>query len=368
MIGGGQAGLSVGYYLKQQGIPFQILDAYPRVGDAWRRRWDSLRLFSPARYDGLPGMRFPARGDAFPTKDEVADYLESYAQRFKLPVRNGVRVDRLYKEDGRFIASAGDQRFEADNVVVAMANYQVPKLPPFARELDTGIVQLHSHDYRNPGQLQDGGVLVVGVGNSGADIAIEIAKTHRTWMAGKESGHIPFSIESFLARFVFVRLVRLLGHHILSVATPIGRKVRPKMLGQATPLVRVKPNELATAGIERVGRVIGVQNGFPQLADCGVLEVKNVVWCTGYDPGFSWIDLPVFGEDGRPIHDRGVVTEVPGLYFVGLHFLFAMTSATLTGVGRDSKRVVQAIKARCRGLQPATGQKFNRIELAGVRR
>src|SRR5436190_8487800 len=208
VIGGGQAGLTAGYHLAKRGLPFLILDANAHIGDAWRLRWDSLRLFTPARYAGLPGMRFPAPGDSFPNKQQVADYLVEYARRFRLPVRNGVRVDRLWKEDGRFIMSAGSQRFEAENVIVAMANYQVPRMPAFARELRPEIVQLHSHDYRNPSQLQDGGVVVVGVGNSGADIAIEVAQSHPTWISGKESGHIPFPIESFVARKILIRLVR----------------------------------------------------------------------------------------------------------------------------------------------------------------
>jgi putative flavoprotein involved in K+ transport len=241
--------------------------------------------------------------------------------------------------------TAGSLRFEAEQVVVAMANYQQPRVPAFARDLDRGIVQLHSHDYRNPAQLQPGGVLVVGAGNSGADIAIEVAKGHPTWMAGKESGHIPCRIETAIARFFLVRLVRFFGHHILTVRTPIGRKLRPKLISHASPLVRVKPQDLIDAGIERVGRVAGVRNGQPMLEDGRVLEVKNVIWCTGYHPGFSWIDLPVFDENGQPIHERGIVQRVPGMYFVGLHFLYSMTSATVTGVGRDAARIANAIKA-----------------------
>ena len=346
VVGGGQAGLSVGYHLAKRGIPFLILDANQRIGDAWRNRWDSLRLFTPARYAGLPGLRFPARGDTFPTKEQVADYLVDYARRLHLPVRNGVRVDRLWKEDGRFVLTSGNQRFQSENVVVAMANYQEPRVAAFAHDLDPGIVQLHSQQYRNPSQLQEGGVLIVGVGNSGADIGIEVARSHPTWISGKESGHIPWPIESFIARFFLVRLVRFLGHHILTVRTPVGRKLRPKLLSSTTPLVRVKPEDLTKAGIEYVPRVVGVRNGLPLLADDRTPDVRNVIWCTGYQHGFPWIDLPIFGESGDPIHDRGIVKKVPGMYFVGLHFLYSMTSATLLGVGRDAGRIVKAIASR----------------------
>jgi len=350
VIGGGQAGLSVGYHLAKRGIRFRILDASERIGDAWRNRWDSLRLFSPARYAGLPGMPFPARGDSFPTKEQIAEYLESYAKYFHLPIQNGIKVDRLSREGDRFVVTAGNERFESEQVVVAMANYQTPKLPAFAGDLDRSIVQLHSHHYRNPSQLQDGGVLVVGVGNSGADIAIEVARTRPTWIAGKETGFVPFPIDSFLARFFLVRLVRFVGHHVLSVATPIGRKMRPKLLSRATPLVRVKPKDLTDAGIVRVPRVAGVRNGQPLLEDGSVLEARNVIWCTGYHPGFSWIYLPIFGSDRNPVHDRGIVSRVPGLYFVGLHYLYSMSSATLIGVGRDAERVVKALESRSRLL------------------
>jgi putative flavoprotein involved in K+ transport len=346
VIGGGQAGLTAGYYLAKRGLPFLILDANAQVGDAWRLRWDSLRLFTPARYAGLPGMRFPAPGASFPNKQQVADYLVEYARRFRLPVRNGIRVDRLWKENDRFIMSAGNQRFEAENVIVAMANYQVPRMPSFARELRPEIVQLHSHDYRNPSQLQEGGVLVVGVGNSGADIALEVAQSHPTWISGKESGHIPWSIETLLSRHFLFRLVRFVGHHVLTVKTPIGRRVRPKMLHRAAPLVRVKPQDLINAGAEYVPRVVGVKDGLPLLADGRVRDVQNVIWCTGYERGFSWIDLPIFDGQGDAVHDNGVVTDIPGMYFVGLHFLYAMSSATLIGVARDADRIVNAVAAR----------------------
>jgi putative flavoprotein involved in K+ transport len=227
-----------------------------------------------------------------------------------------------------------------------MANYQKPRTPAFAKNLRPSIKQLHSNDYRNPAQLQPGKVLIVGAGNSAADIAIELSRTHSTIMSGKESGHVPFPIESFFARFVAIRIVRFIGHHILSLATPIGRKLRPKMLHRSAPLVRVKPADLVAAGVERVARVVDVRDGRPLLADGRALDVQNVIWCTGYDPGFAWIDLPVFEPNGDPLHERGIVSRVPGLFFVGLHYLYSMTSATIVGVGRDAKRVVNAIAAR----------------------
>jgi putative flavoprotein involved in K+ transport len=365
VIGGGQAGLSVGYHLMKQGLPFQILDASTRIGDGWRNRWDSLRLFNPARYAGLPGLRFPSRGDRFPTKEQMADYLEDYARRFRLPVRNGLRVDRLWKEDGRFVMTAGAQRFESESVVVAMSNYQVPRIPEFASKLSPEIVQLHSSAYRNPSQLQEGSVLVVGAGNSGAEIAREVAQTHRVWLSGKESGHIPWPIDSFVARHLLTRFVRFFGHHVLTVKTPIGRKLRAKLLIKATPLVRVKPKDLMDAGIERVPRVVGVRNGLPLLADDRALEVKNIIWCTGYEHSFPWIDLPIFGEDGKePLHENGIVTAAPGMYFVGLHFLYAMSSATLIGVGRDAKRIVKAIASRKRLAGENLDQHFAQSQVA----
>ena len=347
IIGGGQAGLSVGHHLARRGRPFLILDAGQRVGDAWRTRWDSLRLFTPARYDGLAGISFPAPAHSFPTKDQVADYLDAYATRFQFPVRSGVRVDRLWRTDGAFVVAAGDRRWEADNVVVAMSTFQAPRIPAFAPELDPGLVQLHAGSYRNPSQLQEGDVLVVGAGNSGAEIALEVASRQPTWLAGKESGHVPFRIEGAAARFVLLPLLfRVVGHRVLTVDTPIGRRMRPRLLAHGAPLVRVKPKDLVAAGIQRVPRVVGVRDGQPLLADQRVLEVANVIWCTGFDPDFSWIDLPVFGEnENEPLHHRGVLADQPGLYFVGLSFLYAMSSGFLPGVDRDAEHVVEAILA-----------------------
>lgn len=346
IIGGGQAGLAVGYELHRRHRPFLILDAHPRVGDAWRTRWDSLRLFTPARFDGLPGLRYPARAGAFITKDEMADYLESYASHFALPVRTNTRVDRLSRDGDRFRITAGDTTIEADNVVVAMANFQQPKVPAFATKLDPRIVQLHSHDYKNLSQLAPGGVLVVGVGNSGADIAMEVVTAHPTWIAGTEPGAVPFRIEPFVARNVLLRVVRFVGHHVLSLRTPIGRKARPRFLAKGTPLIRVKPKDLTAAGMTRVGRIVDGRDGLPVTEDGETIDVTNVIWCTGFRPGFSWIDLAVLGDRQEPQHERGMMAQEPGLYFVGLEFLYAATSATITGVARDARRVVKHLTAR----------------------
>lgn len=352
VVGGGQAGLSMGYQLKRRGLPFVILDANERTGDGWRRRWDSLRLFTPARFSSLEGMPFPARHDHFPSKDEFAAYLESYARRHQLPIRHGARVDRLSHDGESFLLDVGNQRLSARQVVVAMANYQRPKVPAFAADLDPEIVQLHSSEYRNPGQLPaSGDVLVVGLGNSGAEIALELAKKQRVLVAGRYPGHLPFEIDSRVGHALLIRLVlRVLFHRVLTVATPVGRKARPKLTRGSGPLIRTKAKHLEAAGVTRLPRLAGVRDGRPLLEDGTLLRVSSVVWCTGYRPGFEWIDLPVHdggnpSEAHEPSHRRGFVANVPGLYFVGLHYLFAQSSAMIHGVGRDAQRVAKAIAA-----------------------
>jgi putative flavoprotein involved in K+ transport len=345
IVGGGQAGLSVGYHLKKQGRPFVILDANERIGDAWRKRWDSLRLFTPARYDGLAGWRFPAPAVSFPTKDEIADYLESYAARFDLPVRTGVKVDGLSRQADRYVLTAGSRRFEAKHVVVATGANQGPKVPAFADDLHPSIVQLHSSHYRNPSQLQEGVVLVVGAGNSGAEIAFEVSRTHPTYLSGRPSGQLPVRHGLTMARFVFP-VIRFVGNHVLTLRTPIGRKVQPRYISHGAPLIRVKLKDLAAAGVKQVPRTVGVEGGRPVLKDGRVLDVSNVIWCTGFREEFTWIDLPIFDEDGRPLHERGVVVGEPGLYFVGLVFQYAAGSDVLPGVGRDAEYVAKHIASR----------------------
>jgi putative flavoprotein involved in K+ transport len=354
VIGGGQAGLAMGYHLARRGLPFLILDAGERVGDSWRKRWDSLRLFTPARYSGLPGWPFPGPAWSIPTKDDVADYLQTYAARFELPVRSGVRVDRLSSEGGRYLVSAAGHHLEADNVVVASGAYHTPRVPDFAGELDPGIVQLHSSQYRNPSQLREGGLLVVGAGNSGAEIALEASATHRTWLSGRHPGSEPTRPGSGLDR-LFTPVIWFLATRVLTVDTPFGRAVQRKYRSAGIPLARVRPKDLAVAGVERVARTSGVRDGLPALQDGRVMDVANVVWCTGFRNDFGWIDLPPLGEDGEPEHDHGIVAAQPGLYFVGLFFLSALASVLIGGVGADAERIADHIAAHRAGHAPAAG-------------
>lgn len=351
IIGGGQAGLSTGYHLQRRGREFIILEARQRVGDAWRDRWDSLRLFTPARYNGLDGMPFPAADFAFPTKDQMGDYLEAYATRFELPVRTGRTVQRVARDGERFIVTTNAEEIEADNVVVAMATFQQPRVPPFAHALRPDIVQLHSSEYRSPRQLRPGDVLVAGAGNSGAEIAMDLARDHvagkeKVWLCGRDVGQIPFRVDGTVSRLFMARVtLRIVFHRVLTTRTPVGRKVRRKVLHVGGPLIRTRWPELAAAGVERGPRVTAVEDGLPRLADGRVLDVANVVWCTGFRPGFDWIDLPVFDGHGLPQQQRGIVVQQPGLYFVGLHFLYAMSSTMIHGVGRDAAFIARTIDA-----------------------
>jgi putative flavoprotein involved in K+ transport len=236
----------------------------------------------------------------------------------------------------------------AENVVIATGANRDPRVPALASNLDPAIVQLHSSAYRNPSQLAEGGVLVVGAGNSGADISLELARSHVTWLSGPDTGYVPVDVESWFARNVVFPVIRFAGLHVLTVRTPMGRRAREKELRHGTMLVRIKPKQLIAAGIERVPRVTGVQGGTPVLEDGRVLGVANVIWCTGFRQDLSWVDLPIFGEDGEVLHDRGFASTVPGLAFVGLRFQFSAGSEVLPGVAGDARYVVRRLPGRDR--------------------
>lgn len=347
VIGGGQAGLAVGYHLKRRRLPFVILDENDRIGDAWRKRWDSLRLFTPCRYDGLPGRRFPGPASSYPTKDEMAAYLEAYARAFELPVRTGTRVDKLLRVGDGFEVLSGGRALPAGNVVVATGAYHKPRIPPFAHELDEKILQLHSREYRSPSQIPPGGVLVVGAGNSGAEIALDLASRHRIWLSGRDTGQEPAAAGTRAHR-LFARVMWFLATRVLTVATPFGRKVRDHFLDppRGIPLGRVRRKDFARAGVERVPRVAATRGGAPVLDDGTVLtEIATVVWCTGFVPDYDWIDIPLPDHNGVPLHDRGVVTSCPGLYLMGLPFLYSLSSVLVGGVGRDAAHIVDHIAA-----------------------
>jgi putative flavoprotein involved in K+ transport len=258
-----------------------------------------------------------------------------------LPVRHGVKVEALSRNEQGYRLSAGEDSFHARNVIVATGAFHTPYTPTLAGELDPSIFQMHSHAYRKSGQVPVQNVLVAGSGNSGAEIAIELAKTgKRVWLAGRDVGHIPADKlgKAFGGRpyWWFVR-------RVLSVDTPIGRKMRSNVLYHGNPLIRLNRQEVIQAGVEWTPRVSGIQSGKPQVEDGRVLPVEGVIWATGFRPDFRWINLPVFDDHGYPRHNRGVVPEAPGLYFVGLHFQTALSSALLGGVGADAHYIVRQI-------------------------
>ena len=337
VIGGGQAGLAVGHHLVRRDADFVILDAAARAGEVWRTRWDSLRLFTPARYSGLPGMPFPALPYHLPDKDEVADYLERYAERFDLPIRYNARVDTLGRDGSRYVLRAGAMRYQANNIVVATGPFQRPRVPAVAAEPDAGILQIHSSEYRNPFSLPDGDVLVVGAGNSGAQIAMELARFRKVWLAGRETGRLP---RRLLGRDVYDWLWPLLTRFTRDTCT--GARIE-QQTRRGDPLVGIPAPSIAQAGVVRVGRLTSARDGLP---DCEgtVLRPRVIIWCTGFSPDYSWIGMPVVDATGSPRHHRGVATGQPGLYFAGLRFQHRMTSALLGGVGLDAEFIARQIE------------------------
>ncbi|MFC5995658.1 flavin-containing monooxygenase [Pseudonocardia hispaniensis] len=356
IIGAGQAGLSTGYHLQRRGRPCLIVDGNERVGDNWREQWDTLRLYTPARYDGLPGLPFPAPAWYFPHKDEVADFLERYALHWDLPVRMSTRVDRLEPRDGGgYLARVGADTISCDNVVVATGTFgRTPSIPSFAADLDQSIMQLHSSQYRRPERLRPGPVLVVGASHSGTDIAYEVARTHETILCGRDCGQLPVRLGSRRGHVVLPVLL-FVFRHLLTRRTPMGRKKMNEIRFHGGPSLRVKREDLAARGVQRVtARAVGVSGGRPMLDDGRVVDCANVIWATGFQQVFDWIDLPVLGEEGWPVEYRGVAEAAPGVFFCGLSFQYAFASMLFPGVGRDAEYVARQIVSRERSAVPVT--------------
>jgi len=359
VIGAGQAGLAAGYHLAQRGLPFVILDADARIGDHWRDHWDSLRLYSPARSDGLPGMRFPGASYHWPTAREMADYLEAYATRFDLPVLSGVHVDRVRRaedpSDG-FVVEAGGRTWQAAQVIVATGAFRKRSIPAFASQLHPSVRQLHSSDYHRPSDVPDGPVLVVGLSHSGADIAFELSSTNPTTLAGHSHGEMPIRVTDTPRARLGWPVVSFLFTRVFTLRTPIGRRMAPHVRNGGGPLLRIRSGDLARAGVERFdGRVTGVRDGRPLLADGRVVDVKTVVWATGFKPDYGWVDVPGFlGGDGWPVGRRGVSEAAPGLYFLGVPFQWAFSSMLVAGAGRDARYLVKQLAKRVRARQAAS--------------
>jgi len=340
VIGAGQAGLAAAYELARLSVNQVVLEAGTEVGDQWRNRWDSLRLFTPARFDSLPGSKFPAPPDSFPDKNQLADYLQEYAREHRLPIRTGVRALSLDRsgESYRLDTSAGP--IIADHVVVA-TGYQGPKTPGFAVDIRPEIRQVHASEYKNTSQLI-GDVLVVGAGTSGVEIAIEAARAgHNTVLAGRGTGAIPPIFYAFQGKFFW-----FYANKIASVRTPIGRGMKPLVLHRGAPLIRVTMRAALAAGVERAPRVTAIDAGLPVCEGGRKLQPQTIVWCTGFTRDYSWIRFPVAGDDGYPKHVGGVAEGEKGLYFMGLPFQTRLASGLIGGQGPDAALVAETIARR----------------------
>ena len=342
VVGGGQAGLAIGYHLARQGRDFTILDAADAPAAAWRNRWDSLRLFTPVRFDSLPGLAFPGDPDSYPGRDDVAGYLTDYAQRFDLPVELRSRVRALTRADDRYLLELDDGRsYDAAQVVVATGPFQVPRVPEVARQLHGDVFQIHSSDYRNPGALPPGPVLVVGGGNTGFQIAAELSATHEVELSiGSRQAPLP---QRILGRDVFTFL-ELLGAMTKSVDTRIGRR-----MNGAETLTGSSPRKLRRRhGVPMRPRAVAAEGASVRFEDGSSMTASSVVWATGFGIDHSWIDVPVLDEAGRAVHRRGV-TDSRGLYFIGLPWLHSRGSALLGWVKHDAQYLADRI-----GALPAT--------------
>jgi putative flavoprotein involved in K+ transport len=335
VVGGGQAGLAIGYWLARQGRRFVILEAGDSVATAWRKRWDSLVLFTPRRYDALPGLAFPGDPDGYPTRDEVIAYLERYASEFNLPVQTSSHVRSLTVQEGRFLLELGERQIRAKQVVVATGPFQAPRRPGWAGSLAPDVFQIHSSDYQRPSQIPVATVLVVGGGNTGYQIAKELTATHKAHLAvGSRQTPLP---QRLLGRDLFWWLAKL-GLLERTVESRIGRRARDR-----DTLIGSNPRQIRRHGAELRPRAVNAEGRTVTFEDGGTLNVGAVIWATGYQPDHAWIELPVF-EGGAARHRRGV-TEVPGFYFLGLSWQHTRGSALLGWVKDDAQFIAEQIAA-----------------------
>lgn len=336
VVGAGQAALALSHALVGGPLRHACFAADARVGDAWRRRWDSLRLFTPAQYDGLPGLPFPAPVDHYPTKDEVADYLEIYADRFALPIALDVRVTRLHRDGDVFVLTTTRGPVRARQVVLATGSYGEPRTPEFAAQLGDAVTQLHAAHYRRPDTLPPGPVVVVGGGASGVQIAADLAATRSvTLCRGRREVVLP---QRIFGRDIWYWLERTPD---VSARSPLGR-----LLARSDPLVGEGPRGLERRlGVPSRARAIAAEPGALRLADGSRLPVTSVVWATGHAHALGWIDLPVQDAGGTPLHRDGA-SPVPGLYFLGLRWMRSRGSSLLGWVGRDAEHIARLLLAR----------------------
>ena len=336
VIGAGQAGLAIGCFLARAGRRFLIVDGADSIASAWRGRWDSLTLFTPRRYDSLPGLVFAGDPDGYPSRDEVIAYLEQYAAAFELPIELASAVRSVDTDGGRFVVGLDDRQIEADQLVVATGPFQAPRVPAFADELAPDLFQAHSTAYRRPSDVPEGTVLVVGGGNTGFQIAAELAVTHRVHLAvGSRQTPLP---QRFLGRDLFWWLskTRLLDK---TVESRLGRRLRDR-----DTLIGSSPRQLKRHGVELKPRAVAASGRTVGFADGSELEVDAVIWATGYRPDHSWIKLPVTDPNDRVRHRRGV-TDVPGLYFLGLSWQHTRGSALLGWIKDDAEFIAEQIDA-----------------------
>jgi putative flavoprotein involved in K+ transport len=341
VIGAGQSGLALGYHLQRTDLRFALVFAAPRLGAVWRSRWKSLRLFTPAEFCSLPGLSFPAPDGTYPGKDDVAGYLETYSCTFDLPVQLSTQVRSLTRDgDGTFAATTDDGTIVARQVVVATGPFQEPLMPALASNLSPTVAQMHSAAYQQPDVLPTGRVLVVGAGNSGMQIAEEVARSGRqVWLA---VGSRPRTVRQRpLGKDLFWWLTRT-GLINKPSDTRLAARFRTREL-----VIGVSWRSLRSAGVTLRPRLTGADGTAAHFADGSRQDVDAVVWATGFRPDYDWLDIDGAVVDEAPMHARGI-SPVPGLSFLGLPWQHTRGSALLGFVEDDAAWLAQRLVAHAR--------------------